>query len=354
MQKNNKKMQIQLPISILLLCLTIVGCGVITWFSNVDYLFWLLLIPSVFLTVQLSSLFHEFGHYSSAVKNGFEVYYFKFSIFTMDKYGRRNFRVSLFGEHLGEIRFYPKRDNDYSNALKKTLLGGIWGSVIIAVILNSVLCLSLFGVFGKVVSPYLSLIFSFSPYALYALIVNVVAWFHPENDASKITLIKKSKSQRLAIDNLYAISKRLCEGKTYAEIPKGYFLIEEGVSDDIKLPLAVYALRRAIESKDFQEIDGLVKVVESFDNLDAETRCELLYIFAVRGETDKVNEYSKVLKFDLDESEPFVLRARLALIKFNKDEQFFNALKPTALKVCNKKTFCKGDVVYNQKLIESL
>ena len=50
---------------------------------------------------------HEFGHYIATKNSGFEVYYFKFSCFTVDKYGRKRFRISLFNKHLGEMRFFP-------------------------------------------------------------------------------------------------------------------------------------------------------------------------------------------------------------------------------------------------------
>ncbi|MBQ4099260.1 MAG: hypothetical protein IJC87_03975 [Clostridia bacterium] len=354
MKKTKEKRLLQLPISIVLLCVTFLGCGVITWFSGVDYWFWLLLIPSVFVIVQLTSVCHEFGHYIATVKSGFEVYYFKCSIFTVDKYGRRKFRISLFGEHLGEIRFYPKKEVDYCSALKKSLWGGLIGGIIIAIALNLVLCLALLGVFGKVASPYISLIFSFSPYATYSLVINAIAWFHPENDASKIIQIKQNAEQKTAINNFYTVQKRLFDGKTYAEIPSEYFLIGENASLDVKLPLSVYALRKAIEEKDLETAQNLAENIESYGDLNREICCELLYLFVVLGNAEKARKYESVFSLDLDENEPYVLRAKLARLKFIGDERYFNVLKPTALKVCERKTFCKGDVIYNQKLIENL
>lgn len=354
MKKTKGKRLLQLPISIVLLCVTFLGCGVITWFSGVDYWFWLLLIPSVLITLQLTSVSHEFGHYIATVKNGFEVYYFKSSIFTIDKYGRRKFKISLFSEHLGEIRFYPKKEVDYCTALKKSLWGGLIGGIVIAIALNLVLCLALFGVFGKIASPYISLIFSFSPYAVYSFVINAVAWFHPENDASKIIQINQSTEQKSAINNFYAVQKQLFDGKTYAEIPSENFLIDENVSLDVKLPLSVYALRKAIEEKDFITAENLAENIEKQGDLNEEICCELLYFFAVLGNADKVRNCESVLKLDLDENEPYVLKAKLAHLKFIGDERYFAVLKPTALKVCDRKTFCKGDVIYNQKLIENL
>jgi hypothetical protein len=209
MQKSKSKTKLQLPISIVLMGFTIAGSCAITWFSGVDFWWWLLLIPSVFLTVQATSVFHEFGHYLAIKKGGFEVYYFKCSAFTMDKYGRKKFKISLFGEHLGEIRFYPKKEVDYSKVVLKSLWAGLKGSVLIAIILNAFLILSLFGVFCKV-SPYLSVAFSFAPYAVYSLIVNAIPWFHPEDDASKIIQINKNLTQLVDNDwqDYYNRSKR--------------------------------------------------------------------------------------------------------------------------------------------------
>lgn len=354
MKNKGKKLQIQLSVSVVLLCLVGALCGVITWFSGVDFLYYLLLIPSVFCIVQLTSVFHEFGHYLSLKKGGFEVYYFKCSIFTVDKYGRKRIKVSLFGEHLGEIRFYPKKEVEYCKVLIKSLWSGIVGSVIIATVLNGVLALSLLGVFGQSLSPYFSLIFSFAPYSLYALLINVIPWFHPENDASKIVKISGNKNNRVAIDRFYAVQKQLFDGKTYSEIPSEYFFVDEEVSIDVKLVLLVYALRRAVETSDLLAVEKLINSIESQNTLNDEICCELLYNAIIRDDKNGIEKYSSVLKKDLDDSEPYVLRTTLANAKYVKDEQFFNVLKPTALKICEGKTFFKGDALYNKKLIELL
>ncbi len=350
----SKKITLQLPTSIFMLVIVVLGCFAITYFSGVKPIFYLILIPAIFLTVQITALFHEFGHYLATKKSGFEVYYFKFSCFTVDKYGNKRFKISFFNKHLGEMRFYPKEDGRYSQNLERSLKGGLKGNLIVAVILNVCLALSLIGVFGQVASLYVSVALSFSPYALYALLINAIPWFHPENDGSQIKRLKDSEEERQAIDNLYAIQKQLFDGKTYEEIPVGYFNVGASVSEDVKTFLTVYALRRAIESGDLSTADTIANALESQNFSEEEIFYELLYWYVLSENEQKINEYSSILSFTSNTNEPVVFRALLSYAKYRKDEDYFNVAKPTAIKVCKETKLNKGDALYNLKLIERL
>ncbi|MBQ8726601.1 MAG: hypothetical protein IJY84_05845 [Clostridia bacterium] len=349
--ETTKNFKWQLPISIFMLILTVLGMGAIAYFTKLHPLYALLLIPSVFLTVQLTALFHEFGHYLGAVANGFEVYYFSFSCFTVDKFGKKKFIVSLFGEHLGEIRFYPKTERDYAESYAKSLKGGLWGNFLVATVLNAFLVLALFGVFGEA-SPIISLIFSFAPYSIYALLINLIPWFHPENDGSALFRLK-SENERQSVENLFSIQKALFEGKTYADIPKGYFATAGNVSQNFKLPILTYALRRAIELGDETTATAITGVLEGEDFADNEIYCEMLYKFIIDGNTAKIDEYKEVLSFCEEDSLAY-LRANLAYMKYLGDEDYVLIAKPTAIKSCERHKACVGDAIYNKKLIEKI
>ena len=350
----SKKFALQLPLSIFMLIVVATGCFAITYFSGVKPIYYLVLVPAIFLTVQITALFHEFGHYLATKKSGFEVYYFKFSCFTIDKYGRKRFKVSFFNTHLGEMRFYPKKECRYSQGLERSLRGGLKGNLIIAVVLNLILTFSIIGVFGQSVSPLLSVVFSFSPYALYAYMINAIAWFHPSNDGSQIKTLKNSEEERQAIDNLYAIQKCLFDGKTYEEIPKGYFNVGAGVSGDVKTFITVYALRRAIEGGDMQTASALASVLDSQEFSEDEIFYELLYWYILEGNEQKIKEYSSILSFSANADEPIVFRAMLAYAKYRKDEEYVKVAMPTAIKICSEVKLNKGDALYNLKLIERL
>jgi hypothetical protein len=214
-------------------------------------------------------------------------------------------------------------------------------------------------VFGDVFSKYLTVIFSFSPFALYILLVNCVSWFHPENDASKILQIKENSEQRAAVNNFCSIQKELFEGKTYGEIPKEYFSFGVSASADVKLPLLLSALRRSFEIGDVESASALAQILESealkLESADLdEIYCELLYKYILCGEVDKIKENAYILNICKDDNEPYFLRVSLAYAKYRGDEDYFNVLKPTALKICDKKRVCRGDVVFNERLIKSL
>ena len=350
----DKKITLQLPLSVLMLILIAVGCLTICYFSEVKSIYYLILIPAVFFTVQLTALFHEFGHYIATKNNGFEVYYFKFSCFTVDKYGRKRFKISLFNKHLGEMRFLPKKEGKYSQNLLKSIKGGLIGNLLVAGLLNVALILSVVGVFGAQVSPYLAVAFSFSPYALYAYVINAIPWFHPLNDGSQIKRLKISEEERQAVDNLYAIQKQLLDGKTYEEIPKGYFTVGEAVSEEVKVYLTTYALRRAIESGDSQLAEALAGVLDSVCYNEEEILCELLYWYVITENEEKIKEYSSILSFSVATENPTVFRVLLSYAKYRKDENYFAVAKPTAIKLCKEEKLLKGDALYNLKLIERL
>ena len=350
----SKKIALQLPLSIVMLAIVVVGCFAITYFSGVKPIFYLLLIPVMFLTVQITALFHEFGHYIATKNSGFEVYYFKFSCFTVDKYGRKRFRISLFNKHLGEMRFFPKEEGRYSQKLEHSLNGGLVGNFLVAVILNLCLALSLIGFFAGVSSPYLCVVFSFSPYAIYAYAINAIAWFHPLNDGAQIKRLKTNEDERQAVDNLYAIQKQLFEGKTYGEIPKGYFNFGVNASEELRIFLTVYSFRRAIECEDLPTASALAGVLDGRNFSDEEIFYELLYWYILEGNEQKIAEYSSILSFSASSDEPIVFRAMLAHAKYRNDENYVNVAKPTAIKICNEVKLNKGDALYNLKLIERL
>ena len=349
--EETKKFQPQLPVSIAMLILVALGVGVVAYFSKLHPLYLLVLIPSVFLTVQFTALFHEFGHYIFAVANGFEVYYFNFSAFTYDKFGKKKWSFSLFGEHLGEIRFYPKTERGYADAYAQSLMGGLWGNLLIAVILNAFFVLALFGVFGGA-SALISLIFSFAPYSVYAFIINAVPWFHPENDGSQLSRLKL-EDERQSVENLFFIQKALFEGKTYEDIPKGYFSTAGNVSPTFKLPILTYALRRAVQSGDSAVSSAIVNILEREDFADNEIYCEMLYKFIIDGNKAKIDEYKEVLSFCEEDSLTY-LRTNLAYMKYIGDNDYLAVAKPTAIRLCQAKNSCKGDAIYNQKLIENI
>ena len=60
MSKKVKKRVLQLPLSIAMVVIVALGCLAITVFSGVKPIFWLIALPSVYVTVQLTALFHEF------------------------------------------------------------------------------------------------------------------------------------------------------------------------------------------------------------------------------------------------------------------------------------------------------
>lgn len=350
MQKT-KNFKWQLPVSIFLLILVVLGMCVIAYFTKLHPLYALILIPSVFITVHITALFHEFGHYVFAVSSGFEVYFFSFSCFTVDKFGKKKFRISLFGEHLGEIRFYPKTERGYAESYKKSLKGGLWGNFLIAVILNVILILALLQVFGGA-SSLISLIFSFAPYSIYTLLINLIPWFHPENDGSALLRLK-SEDESQAVENLFSIQKALFEGKTYADIPKGYFTTASNVSQNFKLPILTYALRRAIELNDEKTSSAIVSILEMEDFADNEIYCEMLYKFIVDKNEVKINEYKEVLSFCEEDSLAY-LRTNLAYMRYVGDDTYVDVAKPTALKLCDAQKSCKGDAIYNKALIEKV
>lgn len=349
-----KKIAFQLPLSILMLIAVVLGCFAITYFSGVKPVFYLILIPAIFLTVQITALFHEFGHYLATKHSGFEVYYFKFSCFTIDKYGRKRLKISLFNKHLGEMRFYPKEDGRYSQKLVCSLNGGLKGNLLIAMLLNLCLVVSVVGYITGVTSAYLCIVFSFSPYAFYAYAINAIAWFHPLNDGSQIKRLNSNEDERQAVDNLYAIQKLLFEGKTYQEIPKGYFNVGVNVSDELKTFLTVYSLRRAVEGCDLQTASALADVLDRQNFSDEEIFYELLYCYILEGNERKIKEYSSILSFSTNSDEPVVYRAMLAYAKYRGDEKYLAVAMPTAIKICKEARLNKGDALYNLKLIERL
>ena len=349
----NKNFKWQLPISIVMLVLVAL-CGLLlAYCSGVKPIFYLILIPSAFLLVQITALFHEFGHYIATAKNGFEVYFFKFSCFTIDKFGRKKIRLSLFNKHLGEIRFYPKNEGKHSDNFLKSLHGGLIGNLLVAIILNTLLLLSVLGAF-KGASPYMTLAFAFSPYALYSYLINVIPWFHPENDGSQIKRIKASEKERQAIDNLYNVQKLLFDGKTYEEIPKGYFNADASVSEVIKTTLTFYALKRAIELEDCESAGALATVLENAEFTDDEIWCELLSFYVMQGDSKKIEEYSSVLSFNANSNDPTVFRAILSYAKYRGDNEYLKVATPTFIKLCENAKMCKGDALYNLKLIKRL
>lgn len=350
----SKKFTLQLPLSILMLIAVVVGCIFICFASGVKPIYYLILIPAIFVTVQVTALFHEFGHYVATKKSGFEVYYFKFSCFTVDKFGRKRFKISLFNKHLGEMRFYPKKEGKYSQNLIKSLKGGLVGNLIVALTLNVALAVLLIVFFVGDLNPYLLVAFSFSPYALYAYLINAIPWFHPLNDGCQIRRLKNSEEERQAVDNLYAIQKELFDGKTYEEIPKGYFTLSSTVSDDVKAYLTTYALRRAIESEDMETASALASVLDMACYSEEEILCELLYWYIISGNEDKIKEYSSVLSFSVATDNSTVFRALLCYAKYRKDEEYFKVAMPTAIKLCNESKMCRGDALYNLKLIQRL
>jgi hypothetical protein len=200
----------------------------------------------------------------------------------------------------------------------------------------------------------LCIVFSFSPYAIYAYAINAIAWFHPLSDGAQISRLKNSEDERQAVDNLYAIQKQLFEGKTYGEIPKGYFNCGVNASEELRIFLTVYSLRRAIECNDLQVASALASVLDSCSLSDEEIFYELLYWYILEGNEQKIAEYSSILSFSASSDEPVVFRAMLAHAKYRNDENYVNVAKPTAIKICNEVKLNKGDALYNLKLIERL
>ena len=352
--KEKNKFKWQLPISVVILIIAI-ALGVVTVvFSGTKPIIWLLAVPAWVVTVLLTSLFHEFGHYLAAVSSGFEVYYFYFSNFVFDRAGRKRFKAVFQDEHLGEIRFFPKKEGVYHQMLKRTLRGGINGALVLAVIFAVVLFLAEFRVFGSEVSPIIAVTFSSAPYTVYSLLINAVAWFHPENDGSQIKIINKSDSERQAIDNFYSITKELFSGKTYNEIPKCYFTVDYNVTEGVKVPIMVYALRRAATIGDKELENSIASALISMRVSETEAVCELLCKYIADNNEELVTELSEVLSFCDGDDTPVVLRARLAYAKYRGDNDFFNVLKPTAIKVCEQQKLCVGDAKYQLNEINKL
>lgn len=349
-----KKLTPQLLLSFVLLAVVGATCGAVAYLSGVKPIYYFILVASVFLTVQLTALFHEFGHYIATKNSGFEVYYFKFSCFTVDKYGRKKFKISLFNKHLGEMRFYPKAEGRYSKNLEKSLRGGLIGNLLIAFILNVCLILALLGVFGKTASPYFVISLAFSPYAVYAYIINAIPWFHPLNDGAQIKRLKENEEERQAVDNLYAIQKCLFDGKTYQEIPKGYFSVGKSVSEELKTFLTLYSFRRAVETEDEDSAEALASVLDGQNHSDDEICCELLYWYVLKNDGQKIEEYSSILSFNGSTDNLTVFRGMIAFARYRGDENYVKVATPTAMKLCREEKFCKGDALYNLKLIKRL
>ena len=214
--------------------------------------------------------------------------------------------------------------------------------------------MSLIGFFVGAISPLWCVALSFSPYSLYAYAINAIPWFHPLNDGAQIKNLKLNEEERQAVDNLYAIQKQLFDGKTYEEIPKGYFNFGTSVSAEVKAILTVYALRRAIESDDAQNASVIASALELQQFSNDEIFYELLYWFILQKDEQKIKEYSSILSFSANSDEPIVFRTVLAHAKYRQDEEYIKIAKPTAVKLCRESRLCKGDALYNLKLIERL
>ncbi|MBE5742109.1 MAG: hypothetical protein E7360_02175 [Clostridiales bacterium] len=353
MNGKDSSLEIKKRMSYLLLALTLTVGFVIVYFSKVQPIWYLLTIPSVIFCFEITGIVHELGHFITAKNCGFEVVYCAFPNFVYDKTAKTKIKFTLKGEYLGEIRFYPKTPFDYAEGFKKTLLGGIYAHIVIACVLNALLLVAVFGGFGAV-SPILSVAFCYAPYSLYALIVNVVPWFHPENDGAMVKNLNGSRDEVEAVFNFYSIQKALFEGKSYCEISASHFSASPNVSTGIRMPLVVFALRRALESEDRKTADALADILKNEDVYDLATDCELLYKFILDGNEEMVREYEKVLPYAENENYPVVLKALLAHAKYRGDDEYFAVAKPRAIKVCEETEFCKGDAKYNKILIEKL
>ena len=141
------------------------------------------------------------------------------------------------------------------------------------------------------------------------------------------------------------------DGKSYVDIPKGFFTVEKDVSPSVKIPLTVYALRRAIESRDDATATAIACVLEGEEFSEDEIYFELLYKYLIDGNDEKVKEYESVLSFCYGET-PIEERILLAYAKYRGDEEYIKTAKPTAIKICDKQKSCQGDALYNKKLIE--
>lgn len=351
--RSNKRLVTQTRLSLFMLALVFVGGLFITVMSKVEFYFYPLALVSAFLCFQLTGIIHELGHYLTAKENGFEVYYCAFPNFIFDKTAKKKLKFVLKGEYLGEIRFYPKEEGDYAEWFKYSLGGGIYAHSALAITLNVLLVISIFGGFGDF-SPLLSVLLCYAPYSLYTLIVNAIPWFHPNNDGSMIKRLKKNPEEVDAINNFYTIQKALFDGKTYGEISEGYFKVDDSVSDGVKIPLLVCGLRRAIEVGESKKATKISETLTNTEFSDVATDCELLCKFISDKNEEKIKEYETVLSYAESENEPIVLRTLLVHAKYRGDETYLSVAKPTALKVCEQTEFCKGDVIYNKKLIERI
>ncbi len=352
-KKSIKPMDAQKTLSNLMLAFVFGLSVFISYLTRLNTWWYLLILPSVIVSVLLTGIVHEFGHFIVAKRRGFEVYYLAFPCFVYDKTSKPKLKITLKGEYLGEIRFFPRTAFDYAEAFKNTLQGGIYAHVVIAVMLNGLLLLSVVGVFGEI-SAILSIAFSFAPYSIYALVVNAIPWFHYANDGSMIKRINSDREEVQAVFNFFSIQKALFEGKSYGEISPSYFSEIENVSAGIRVPLLVFALRRALEIGDKKKADEIVETIIKEGFSDVATDCELLYKFIIDGNEEKIREYENVLTFAENENYPVVLKALLAHAKYRGDDNYFNVTKPTAIRICEETDFCKGDAKYNKVLIERL
>ncbi len=313
----------------------------------------LLFFISIILTIQITGTAHEIGHYIVAKKKGFEVFMVAIPNLVYEKYSSKKIKFSFGGDHLGEVRVYPKEEFDYSDGYRQTLEGGIIASIIVAIVLNLILIFAFLGFFGGA-SQIIKLLFIFAPYSIYVLAVNGISWFHPENDGSAIKKLNGNKDEAIAIYNYYSILKILFEGGSYSSIPKSYFSVENNVSSYVKLPILVYALRRAIEIEDYETAKALSNVINAEGYTDIEIECECLCLGVLSGDEECVFEFDGVVDKVSGENSPIVFRTLLLWAKHNGDEEYIKVAKPNALKICNEETFCKGDALYNKKLIERI
>ena len=353
MSDKEKSFYWQRCVGSILLALVVAIGFVVVYFSGVKPIWYLLAVPSIIVIFELTGIVHELGHFIVAKKCGFEVVYCAFPNFVYDKTAKNKFKFVLKGDYLGEIRFFPKTPFNYADGLKKSLLGGIYAHIFIATVLNVLFIVSVFGGFGAV-SPMLSIAFCYAPYSIYSLMLNLIPWFHPENDGSMVKRLNNSRAEVDAVFNFYSIQKDLFDGKSYAEIPESKFKYEESISGGMRLSLMIFALRRALETSDKKTSDEIAEILVKEDYLDVATDCELLYKFIIDGNDEMVREYEKVLPYAENENYPVVMKALLAHAKYRGDEKYFDVAKDRAIKECEDAEFCKGDAKYNKILIEKL
>lgn len=183
------------------------------------------MLYSVLVFVLLNTVVHELCHLFVGLSQGFQPISVRFLCFSFQKCKNKvKFSFSGLGEQLGEIVLVPKRAEDLENRYVKVALAGTIGNGV--VLLLSVACVVLWGVFSRLFVDFDTLFFNLTafslPVSLYFVLENALPTDsdYLPSDAAVVYGIKHHTDDITVRMSLLKAQAYLYEGKTFSEIPK--------------------------------------------------------------------------------------------------------------------------------------